>query len=201
MLILKKVVEAFGWEALIEWRAKTLRTKIQKYREIKEELRFHDTQKTLSLFMKHRGKATDLSIQDDATEFELKYRLSAIEQEIKVLRRNRAMVRQIGKKFADYIQAEFNIPCDALLMAFPEWYTPNRHVPYKFLTYGIQTFQAITPVDSEFVPVTETIKHEVTVIPFGNVSGMRIYAGYHSETYTVYLGEMYHKDDRLDRRF
>lgn len=202
MLILKKAVEAWGWEAFVNWRARTLRNKIHAYRGIKQRLSFLENDKTIALIMKHHGRSIEgFTIGDEHEEIRLKSQLSAIEQEIKVLRRNRALVKQIGRQFADYIQAEFNVPCDASLMAFPEYYTPNRYVPYKFLAYRIQTFQPITVVDSEYIPVTETIKYEVQPIPFGDLKGYRIYAGWHPETYTVYLGEMYHKDDKPKGRY
>lgn len=196
MLILKKVVEVYGWEALISWRARTLRDKIYAYRGIKSKLLFLDTEKTLSLILKHHGKSTgNFNISDESEAISLKSRLSEIEQDIKILRRNRMMVKQIGKQFADYIQVEFNIPCDALLMAFPEWYKPSRYNPLRFSTYKVQTFQAVTVVDSKYVPVTETIEHELQPIPFGDLQGWRMYAGYHPETYTVYIGEKWHKDE------
>ena len=114
-----------------------------------------------------------------------------IQHSVKIskLRRNRALVKALGKQFADYIQVEFDLSDKTKVVKFPSWYSdysqPVRErvfVPMEFLA---------TDIDNPVVMTTNSKDYEITPTKFGNMNGHRMAAGYLPNTDTIYISDIW----------
>jgi hypothetical protein len=108
------------------------------------------------------------------------------------LRRNRALVKAVGKGFADYIQVEFDFTCNTKVEHLPEYYEPSSWQPYRFREFKPRN---IFFSDAALKEVPHAIagrdydEYEVLPTKFGDMKGNRMVAGYLAEKDTVYISK------------
>lgn len=105
------------------------------------------------------------------------------------LRRNRELVKAVGKDFADYVQVELDFTCYTKVMTFPSWYTEYSR-PYRERIFKPMHISALD-VQKAAIQETDYTDYSLTPMKFGDTKGRRLAAAYLPETDTVYISDVW----------